>query len=154
MYPGIFILLSIITLFIDNSSNIWYYLSIIGLNITLILNIVSFPYEYKLNKLILLYKSLFLILISIIIYSWVYYKMWEFIINWNIKDISYYESLYFSLSMWVNLWYSYILPQNSTIIISVIQAFNGYFYLAYIIVLLGFLYTDIMKKIKLWKIKQ
>ena len=154
MYPGIFILLSIITLFIDNSSNIWYYLSIIGLNITLILNIVSFPYEYKLNKLILLYKSLFLILISIIIYSWVYYKMWEFIINWNIKDISYYESLYFSLSMWVNLWYSYILPQNSTIIISVIQAFNGYFYLAYIIVLLGFLYTDIMKKIKLWKKKQ
>ena len=148
LYPALYIFIILFFYHIINLTSAYFI--VIALNLIVIHSIASFPFEYKLyHKIkILIYKHLFIILFSILTYSLIYFKIWDFIINWEIQKISFLESLYFSISMWVDLWYSYILPKKEIALISSIEAINWYFYFAFILAILSIWIHDTINKLK------
>jgi len=152
MYATISLLLSIIIL-IFSSWVLGFYFVVLFLFISLFYLMVLYPHEIwwhdnRDSFWSIIPKHIIFIILSIIIYSFIYYKFWLFIINWELSEISYYESLYFSVSMWVDLWYSYILPTKEIALISSLESINWYLYFAFIIAMISIWFNDVISSVK------
>lgn len=150
-YPLLYLLIILFSIKYFEIDLLLIYLFVILLNILLIHNVFSFPSEYRVfknHKNYFIYKNSFYILYSIIIYSIIYYNYWSFNINWEFKNITWLESLYLSISMWINLWYSYILPNKEIALLTTLEAINWYFYFAFILAILAVWINNSIKKNK------
>ena len=139
--------ISIIILLLT-SSLIGFYIVIICSFLILYFLVILYPHEmwWHDNRdyfWSIAFRHLLVITFCIILYAVIYYKYSSFYINWEIQAISFYESLYFSISMWVNLWYSYIMPTKEIALITSLQAINGYLYFAFIISMFAIWFNDV-----------
>jgi hypothetical protein len=117
----------------------------------LFISILSYPFNFTWNwgekaTRNILFGNIIIIIFSIFIYSTIYYKYWIFIINWEESSITYFQSLFLSLSLWSNLWYSFIIPKNEIALLTAIEAINGYFYFAFIVAVLGIRFNEAIIK--------
>ena len=152
----------IILLLIFSKWMVWLYIITWLLIFILIFRIVLYPLELwwhcKWDIWNMIWSNFRTMIFTMLAYSFIYYKFSLFTINWIEQNITFIESIYFSLSMWVDLWYSYILPWKDIALITSIEAVNWYIYFAFIIAMLSFRFNYAINssteyKNNLWKIE-
>lgn len=152
VYALISLILSIIIL-IFSWWLLWFYFVVFFVFMALFFLAILYPHEvwWKDDRdsfWSIIFRYMLFIIISIIIYSFIYYKFWLFMINWELQKITYYESLYFSISMWINLWYSYILPIKEIALITSLEAINWYLSFAFLVAMFSIWFNDVITSLK------
>jgi len=84
------------------------------------------------------------ILYSIIVYAILYYRS-GLIQNGNLIEISFLQSLYFSVTTWTTLGYGDFAPPEHMQLVTSIEALSGYFSMAIFIALLALWLNDAFK---------
>lgn len=160
MYQGILFIIICLILCIGNNIYFSYIVSIL-LYLILFLSIIKYPsiitwHWWERKTWSVLFWNFIIIIISILIYSFIYLKYGLFIVNWTESNLTFLQSLYLSLSTWTNLWYSFIIPTDNIALLTSMEAINWYFYFAFIIAILTFWFSEAILKNKkyldnLWK---